>query len=103
MTKDALESLLAEFAPDSGCSNHGCYILKPKGMATNGPCSCHRGNKVKINALKAALFDELVQALQFIERNLTYHNLANGGEGTACYVARKVIKKAKRITNVLNP
>ncbi len=23
-----------------GCSSHNCYVRKPKGMGTNGPCSC---------------------------------------------------------------
>ena len=26
----------------AGCSNHGCYIEKPKGMGTNGRCNCLR-------------------------------------------------------------
>ena len=24
----------------AGCSNHGCFIEKPVGMGTNGPCHC---------------------------------------------------------------
>jgi hypothetical protein len=28
-----------------GCSSHLCYIEKPKGLGTNGPCSCLRGLK----------------------------------------------------------
>lgn len=23
-----------------GCGNHGCKVAAPKGMATNGPCTC---------------------------------------------------------------
>jgi hypothetical protein len=33
----AYERALAEIG---GCGNHGCIVLAPKGMATNGPCKC---------------------------------------------------------------
>ena len=26
-----------------GCSNHGCAVWPPTGMATNGPCHCLDG------------------------------------------------------------
>lgn len=31
------EYLFKDFTP---CSNHDCVIRKPKGMGTNGKCSC---------------------------------------------------------------
>lgn len=31
------DCLFKDFAP---CSNHDCIVKKPKGMGTNGSCSC---------------------------------------------------------------
>lgn len=25
-----------------GCGSHSCYLQKPEGMGTNGPCGCFR-------------------------------------------------------------
>jgi hypothetical protein len=42
--KEDVEIALREFerAMDDigGCGNHGCLVVKPVGMATNGPCKC---------------------------------------------------------------
>ena len=34
---DELQARLTEIG---GCSNHGCYVVKPVGQGTNGPCKC---------------------------------------------------------------
>ena len=35
-----------------GCSSHSCYLEKPTGQGTNGPCSCFDGlstqNRIRI-------------------------------------------------------
>ena len=37
---DAEAALKARLLEIGGCSNHGCYIVKPVGQGTNGPCHC---------------------------------------------------------------
>lgn len=32
---ESISSLLV-----NGCRNHGCVVMKPRGMATNGQCRC---------------------------------------------------------------
>jgi len=39
MIKLRVEGKIFEVSED-GCGNHGCAIVKPKGQATNGGCSC---------------------------------------------------------------
>lgn len=34
------DEVLAGSGGLTGCSNHLCVIKKPKGMGTNGPCTC---------------------------------------------------------------
>jgi len=50
----------------TGCGNHGCFIKKPKGIGTNGPCHCLRllGKKNEL-ALKRKL-----SQLQFYKKRV---------------------------------
>jgi hypothetical protein len=42
-----------------GCGSSSCYIEKPKGQATNGPCRCFDGLSTKDQLrIKKALFRE---------------------------------------------
>lgn len=44
----------------SGCSNHGCYIERPKGMGTNGRCHCL--DSLELNDLLSAASHRLLGA-----------------------------------------
>lgn len=35
--REALDARLKEIG---GCTNGGCYVVRPKGQHTNGPCHC---------------------------------------------------------------
>lgn len=59
-----------------GCSNHCCYIRKPEGMATNGPCHCldplGRANAL---AIKQKLFRLSQLERRQADFNLEYYNV----------------------------
>lgn len=38
----AINKYEATLAQIGGCQDHGCMIIKPKGMGTNGGCRCAR-------------------------------------------------------------
>ena len=46
-----------------GCQSHSCYLEKPKGMGTNGPCRCLYGlsksQQMKVKRILKRLRNEL--------------------------------------------
>lgn len=48
-----LEALHERLREIGGCSNHGCYVVRPNGMGTNGPCHCLENRHMAQRVLNA--------------------------------------------------
>jgi hypothetical protein len=51
---DALREYERSLVDIGGCGNHGCLVVKPVGMATNGPCRCWSDKFVAQRVMVAA-------------------------------------------------
>lgn len=49
-----------------GCKSHNCIVEKPKGMGTNGSCSCIvNANRTKLNILQSR-----IKALSYLDTQI---------------------------------
>ena len=90
-----------------GCSSHSCYLEKPTGQGTNGPCSCldgmSTGNRIKLLKYLHRIKNRLESAWEkrWKELEKEFERLFIAGEFTAMedYVLidyiRKVMKELK--------
>ena len=65
----------------TGCGNHSCYLSKPVGQGTNGPCKCLQNLPKKIrDAVKLRLLEgdrirkKLEKDVDSFQNIVSFHN-----------------------------
>jgi hypothetical protein len=80
-----------------GCTNHGCWIDPPKGMATNGPCHCLD----PLGSKKARIIIRKLTRLRFLEKEPESENVMTPDLPDDVYFPLKV--KENTMDNVEEP